>query len=843
MIPSSAEKALLRTRPQSTKLWLSIYDPEVAMAAEISATSPTPTMECYYHNVSQGSYLNVEPGMTMYVGSTPGASDLGKIRVKDIDGTLVTTAENSEIAWVGGTYITIVRFFEINSVFPRITLDRIDPNPDYTTWYKDYDIAYTNQNDVLGSFVCMGSHYAGFLDGGSCQIYYSASGTYNLLGESVTYDWWFEGATVTGSSANTPGFISYNTPGHYTTRLRVTTPTGTYDSSYRHISIYDRPENGTNTPILRWNLKSLSGSREGGGYTAKIAVYEDFSSIKDGALVVIFADDYYGNTKQSIGNSPNRGSIVFVGYIMDGSITVNYQTSALEFEAGSPTEVMKQVESFAVGVNSSSDPANEPNINENIPSSWAVVKDMDCRRAIYHYLRWHSTVLMTNDFEFSGTDHEIEYFDADRESLYDAIQTLMDGTLQGDVVCGKDGKIWAEVGARVTNNAASAFPLNMTLDNQDWRGTARIEEIQTKTTSFLEAGGIYFPGPGNDSVPYLASAPGSAPAYRGSNEKTSGLALGSDQADLNILVGNLFAWKNSRYPSVQLDLSGNYRNFDLAPIERVQMNLQSSDNIRGLSWNAKNFVINGMEFIYDPSKELLLTSVDLHEITQGITGATIIIPEVPPTDSPETGGGFTIPTIQVPPIEINPITITIGSLGTGTSYHPLFVQANAGVTGPTGSSSASPLTLQGLGSAPDGPGGVQGIFEEDLYAGGSFRVPLDYSGDIWIAPVCCWEFWGAGSPTPNVITSYKAWNTTNGNNGYLTYHDTAGQTIPITITDQCFNISVKAVSGVPVGDVVNVNGGDWVTCAAWKPAIVPTFSNQQFMIAGWWIVFGSTFSV
>ena len=206
MIPSSAEKALLRTRPQSTRLWLSIYEPEIALAAQVSTTTTNPTRECYYFNVSTGSYLNIEPGMTMYIGSTPGADDLGKIRVKDADANIIYTAENSEIIWVGSTYITVVRFIEINTMFPRITLDRYDPNPDETSWYKDYDITYTNQNDVLGSFICMGSHYAGFLDGGACQVYYSASGTYNVVGDSLSYDWWFEGATVTGSSSHTPGY-------------------------------------------------------------------------------------------------------------------------------------------------------------------------------------------------------------------------------------------------------------------------------------------------------------------------------------------------------------------------------------------------------------------------------------------------------------------------------------------------------------------------------------------------------------------------------------------------------------------------------------------------------------
>lgn len=824
MIPSSAEKTLLRTRPQSTKLWLSVYEPEVALAARVQATVPVPSMECNYDTVTEGSYLNVEPGMTMYIGSSAGASDIGKIRVKSIDGSIITTAENSEFSWTAGDYITIVRFFEINAVFPRITLQRIDPNPDYTLWYKDYDITYTWQNDVLGTFICMGSHYAGFLENGTCQVYYSASGTTNLVGQTITYDWWFEGATVTGSSNHTPGLISYNTAGHYTTRLQITTASGTYDTSYRHISIYNRPDQGPTTPILRWNLKSLSGSRDSGGYTARIAVYEDFSSIKDGSLVVIFADDYYGTTKQSIGNTLNRGSIVFVGYIMDGSITINYETSAMEFTVGSPTEIMKQIESFAVGVNSSSDPANEPNVNENIPSSWAVVKNMDCRRAIYHYLRWHSTALMCNDFEFSGTDQNIEYFDADRESIYSAVQTLMDGTLAGDFVCSRDGKMWSEVGARATNNAATAFDTNITLDNYDWRGNARIEEITTKKVSFLEMGGIYFAGPGFGSVPYLASAPGSSPAYRGFNQKLSGLALGSSQADLNILVGNVFAWMNSQYPSVRLDLSGNYRNLDIAPIEIVKLNMASSDNIRGISWSNKSFIVSGMDFGYDPEGELFLPSIDLHEVTQGIAGATITIPEVPPTaGGEETGGGFNIPSITIPPFP--PISIPTINIGGSSTYYPLFVPAQAFYyTDAPWDGSTDYVPLKSYNTA-EGPAVAYPLTTNSAQIYGSFVVPNGYAGSITVYLVYNNNFTG----NADVETYYKPW--TKGASGW------AAEPGEDVYTDWNPTAVVTNALFKP-GFQVSVNVTSLGLVTLWSKFSAATSGGPAFYMAGWYIQYG-----
>ena len=283
------------------------------------------------------------------------------MRARFADATTITVAENSDINWQDDLYLSVLRFWEINAVYPRMYVP--DPSdPTQQIWYKDYDTVYTNQNSTLGTFICMGSHYAGFMDTatGTCGVYYSASGSYNLNNEAISYFWSFEGGTPSTSNLKTPGIVQYGTPGHYTTQLLVSGTTAGGDASYRHISIYNRPDEGTNVPILNWELLSLDGTRDSGGYQGRIKIRENIEDVVDGALIVIFADDTYGTTKQSIGgNSSNRQTIFFVGYILDGSISYNYEDSSVEFDIGSPTEVMKLSEGFVVSVKSSSDPAGE----------------------------------------------------------------------------------------------------------------------------------------------------------------------------------------------------------------------------------------------------------------------------------------------------------------------------------------------------------------------------------------------------------------------------------------------------------------------------------------------------
>jgi len=638
------ELQLLETRPHRTKLWLSIYNPNTVLACRVNdAGIEKGARTIIYDSVTAGSYLLVENAMVMYVGSSAGDDDLGRIRVRSITDTEITIAENSHIEWEDNLYLTVVNFYEITAIYPRIIQDPVDATK--VIFYKDYDIEYTDQNTILGSFVNMGPHYAGFVDvaTGEDDIYYSASGTHyvGVSGTTLSYYWWFQGGDPTGSHSHTPGYITYDTPGHYTTRLVVSGSNGAGDSSYRHISIYDKPGEGSNVPVLSWELNSLHGDRESGGYTGQITIREDIpeETIKDGSLVVIFAEDWYGETKQSIGgNAQNRSSIVFAGYIIDGTIIYDWQDKTVDFSIGSPTEIMKNIEGFSVSVES-----------KNVPVTWFQLYDMNNEKALYHYLRWHSTVLKTADFEFPDEDFRIQYFDSDRESLYSAINTLMDGTLLGNIVSDRQGKIWAEIDTSAINSPATYKETSkLILSNSAWRSSPIIEEQQTAIVSYLEMGGISYLGPPTHvSTALMSEAPGSAPNYRGRVERHQGLALTS-QGQLNTLTGNILAYNNARYPFSTYALSGNFRNYDIAPQSLVPITISPEDTPRRITFNNKLFTIEEMEFEYNPESEIFLSSIGATEVTSGDDGETIIIPAVPPT-SGEDGGGFSIPPFIVPP--------------------------------------------------------------------------------------------------------------------------------------------------------------------------------------------------
>ena len=632
MILSSAQLTTLRSQPNETRLFLSIYRPATLLACQVN--DPTITRgsrSITYDGVSAGSYLSVEADVTLMVGTSAGQDDVGRIRVRSITSSVITVAENT-LSWADNHYLTIIQQVDINAVFPRIINNPSDPTS--VIFYKDFDISYTNQNTVLGSFPNMGSHRAAFRDGGNASLYYTATGTYNVNGDSLTYLWNFEGGTPTGSTALTPGYVSYPTSGHYRTKLTVSNASGGSDISYRYVSIYDRPENGTSVPILKWQLKQFSGSRSEGGYTLGITVKENMDQIQPNALVVIFADDLYGGTQVSLGgNQQNSEKIVFVGYILADTIVYDYQKSEVNFSAGSVSEVMKIAEGFSCSVETKASPA-----------TWFEIQDMSIAKAMYHYLRWHSTVLKVTDVQYTGDDRKVQFFDADRSSLYDAIAQFLSSGVLGQLVSDRQGKLWAEILPEGRVNPLDP-PVAMSLLKQDWIGSPSLTEKRTEQTSFVEMGGIAWSGVSTGTFSaLLTNAPDTAPLYRGRVEKKQGFIL-LNQGQLNSMSGNYLATKNARFPEISFNLAGNYRNLDIAPVESVRPFIAVEDTIRGIRIFNDPYRVESMSWAYDPVHASFTPDIVVHRISTGSAGTTVEIPDVPDDGGFGQSSGFNLPRI------------------------------------------------------------------------------------------------------------------------------------------------------------------------------------------------------
>jgi len=170
---------------------------------------------------------------------------------------------------------------------------------------------------------------------------------------------------------------------------------------------------------------------------------------------------------------------------------------------------------------------------------------------------------------------------------------------------------------------------------------------------------------------------------------------------------------NATFPEVNLNLTGNYRNIDIAPQEIITMTLQASDTFRGHTWTGKAFTPRSISWNYDAEKSTFLPNISLHEITQGNAGQTIDIPVTPPDD------GYDQPPPIVPPV-VPPLPIPIPTT-TVSTFAPVLRGLN--------STTSSWVDLEG---SLTGFNGIVMNETDRISAYGTIMTPDGWSGTLTV---------------------------------------------------------------------------------------------------------------
>lgn len=744
MPPTAAQISRLRTRPHRTVLNLGVYEPTTAFAARLNHPSVPKNSRVLTVSLLAGNPAEVVRGMTVYIGTYPNGRDVARLRAISATATTLTVAENS-LTWMDGWYLTIVRFYEPWAVYPRIILD---PN-NVPIFYRDYDIVYADQNQYMDPVVNMGPNHAGYLQTGAHSVYYSSSGTYDPTpgGLATGFAWVFEGGMPTASVQRDPGYIAYTGCGQFTTSLTVTTSFGKSLTGRRHVMIYERASAGACRPIVRWGLESFEGSRDQGGYALRLWVRElaDQVKITDGALIVIFTEDWEGGVQgKAAAGSEHREHTLFCGYVEDDSIMLDPETNKSEFRVRSVTGRMERLATFSAPL--------ESKVNA---MTWNELVDMTVDRAAVNYLRWYSTILTIADFSPTGDIKPVQFFDSGRGNLYEGLDSFLQGTLGAKAVADRQGKIWSEIDGNLlaTGTARNVLIEVLSGTRQDWRSQISIERRPDSNLAYLEAGGIAYSGPATGTIgAFLAGAPGEAPNYFGGVERFQGLVI-EGQTQLNAYVGLLLADRDALYPEVGMPMAGDYRIIDIAPQVRVGLTLLPAENYRAVSWSDKKFLPQAIGYQFDPSDSILSMEVRLKEETFGPPGDTVIIPIDPPyseNDLPEWD--FQFPPLLpfpgiFPPIFPEPPSgdVAYYLLGGGVSTaHRLARTRNF--------QSASP-TWELVVGFPTGialPGGTSDLFFSPsnysniaFFVRGAGSANLGYFTNDLAAPVTHWtQYWG-----------------------------------------------------------------------------------------------------
>lgn len=647
---SAFELSLLRSQPHRTKLHLFIPQFRTMLAALLN--NPTATKgdtTIPFDNVSSGLYTKVIAGMTLYVGTSLGGGELGRVRVKAITSTQITVAENDDIQWADNTYLTITSFMEPWAMYPQIILNAAN----VPTFYKDTDIPYTNQNSVFDPIVLMGPNLPIKMDRalGYGGRYFDGSLAYDLNtgGTIVSWLWTWEKSdgTIETSTLATPGYKYWYQPGDYNITLTVINSLGNSFTGYRVISVRT-DYGGTNPPIKRWGIDSLSGDYSASGWSGSFWMRQDAGAqiVRPGALIMILAEDWYGGVKRSIGgNYPNREDLVFVGYVRDGSVEIDPTTNIVRFDAVSITIKLDISEVFSVSVVSSS-----------TPTTWYQLKNMTVDRAIYHFIRWHTTIYHIADVRQNGNTLPVQNADFSREPIRSAINNFLSSTLMGNFVSDRQGQIWTEKDVDIVEIGDRILGTTLALVRKDWLNSLKITQVRDAPASYVELGGIQYDGPtAGTFTAILSSAPGLSPKYTGKTQIINGMVL-ENQTKTNQLVGNILAKLNNEFPSVEVQLAGDYRIFDIAPQQRITSNLQPSENDLKLWWRNKAFIPRSISFAYSAEAQVLMTQIAMEAETDGPPGVTGPYPITPPDDPIDfVTDPLDPPTPPDPPIPTPPV--------------------------------------------------------------------------------------------------------------------------------------------------------------------------------------------
>jgi hypothetical protein len=560
----------------------------------------------------------------MYVGSVSGGRDIGRVRVRSATSTIITLGRNNHIKWLDNLFLTVVDFIEPQAVFSKITTDEVTGSA--TSWFKDDTITYTDQNSKMDPVVLMGAHQALFKGE---SIDWHSSGTFSPVGASLsTYSWTInKGSSVVSSSAAHPGPQTYPTAGNFKTTLAVTDSNGKTFIGSRYVHIKDSPE----AQPQSWGIESIEGDREQGGWRVNMWVRSsEVAGLKEGGLIFVWAEDWYNGVKLPI---PDNS--IFVGYLQDKSIYYNWYESKVSFTALSVTGIAGLRETFGWAL-------DECAVGND--DQWYKMPNITVDKALIHYLRWQTTIMHIADFTQTGGTRLKSGADFARGPIYGMAQTYLQANLLASMVANRKGQLYCEVDINYVPSGSRIYPTALNMERGDWRGQPEINRTLAQPLSYAELGGVAWSGIVTGTfAACLAGAPGVVPSFQGTPQTLNNLNI-SGQEQINQLAGDYYADANSEFSRITFPMAGHYRFIDIAPQERVAVDLAAADNWDELVWNDKLFIPQAIQHQYLSDKHVLLSDITFKEETSGFPGDTIIIPVEPPD-----GGGDPPPTIDPPP--------------------------------------------------------------------------------------------------------------------------------------------------------------------------------------------------
>lgn len=556
---TSPELTLLRSDGQWTKLYLAIYRPNTIYTARLNGV-PSSNDRAYQITFDGGSgtLANVKAGMTLYVGSTAGAHDLGMcvIRKAPIAGTFYIGL-TSEITWADNCYLTVVDDFELWAKHATIASGVLSMN---------VDVAYSDQHDDFAPVPVLGPHAVAWLDDADVDVLFSSSDSW-VIGSTISgHAWTAPGSSASSGMATATPTITYDTPGCYAVYCTVTAANGKSTTGVRHVFVYDRD---ASQPSTVFQLSQCIGDHDTGGWMFDMTMEAEasLSEIRDRALVVLFAEDWYGSTKQSIGPIENRENIVCVGRIVGESIRWDRESGLVHFTVQGLQHWLNQIKAFPVELSF-----------VGAATDWSGMPELTVDRVLWHILYWHSTAIETMDFYPTNDTRYAPDGKTIASKIWGQLVDIAFSKIFAVPGVDRFGRLIVEIDPQMVPEGDRDFPEVMQLTDDDWVEGLQFDRVIVNDCSLISLNAEEV-NSGGFAVTRYSLSPGHVPRRYGEPEMIDRVLCAS-QSNANEQAGLVLGWRTNPYPDVPVNFAMNNRMIDCFPRQTCGFAMATDDTPR-----------------------------------------------------------------------------------------------------------------------------------------------------------------------------------------------------------------------------------------------------------------------
>lgn len=686
---SLANLTRLRETQHATRLYLVTYRPPTIWSAQVDGNPNANARSFTVKNI-----VSVETPFAdceVWFGSTAGASDIGIGRFKSLVATTLEIALNN-FDLANNNFITLKK-----NIRPEAKITKLKRG---TEIREDTDVAYTDQNDEYLPLANFGPPAVAWLDPstGLATVFFHSSARAVALGETITdYLWTFPNGTPATSTLQgtegSPIAVQWDAEGQYYCSLEVADSNGKSSVGYRPVFILDKNNpppffDESDPAAAQFVFEPIESDADNGGAATTITVRGDATTenFPELAQVVLFAEDWFGNEKVSIGGDYlYRENICFVGFIRSGTVERDYKSQTTTFAVDGIIPFLEQV--YGKAGNFKRDTA---------PDNWHEFRHLNSNRAGVHLLMWHSTIARLADISLSSLDYAMKLLDIAEGNIKEQVTMLL-AQNRCRLVSSFAGRIYFVPNPQLLPLADRPTTKVLDLEFKDLREVVDVGEINDHSrVARVEFFG-FRQGLDDESniidIPINALAPKKENAF-GSVVRVEGIRCNT-QDEANILAGLYEGWYNNPYEAIALELRANYRVCDPAVSEYVTLTLAPTQNNRGLNLDHLVCWTRRVAYSYDGALQRLLTSAILEGDSYGVEGITgpypdelPPIPDPPPIDPFPDPDPFPIP--DPPPPDITApgdgslayIATTKGvAKGENLLTTPVWTPVNSGLTG------------------------------------------------------------------------------------------------------------------------------------------------------------------